>query len=248
MSIAEKLTTIAKNEPKVYDAGIDAVWESLQNGGKRSAYTSSIFTGIKWTKETFKPKYPIIVTGTGGNELVYNTVTSHINTRDDQISLIEMEEEMGFPIFDTSSTTYFARTFATMLFKDYGTIDMSSDVTYNALTFYGGYAPSNKTHLRPNRIEHLICSATTPFITSTFQYATELEYIGFEGVIAKNGLDLQWSTKLNKESITKLIGVLSAETTDLTVTISQTAKENAFTDDEWATLIATKANWTISLL
>ena len=40
MSIAEKLTTVAENVPKVYEAGkkaeYDAFWDKYQNNGKRT--------------------------------------------------------------------------------------------------------------------------------------------------------------------------------------------------------------------
>ena len=76
--------------------------------------------------------------------------------------------------------------------------------------------------------------------------------------ITKNGFDVQWSTELSKESIISIINALSDTTTALTVTLSKTAVNNAFetakgnadgsTSEEWAALIATKQNWTISLV
>lgn len=60
MSIAEKLTTIAGNEQKVYQAGqqseYDKFWDNYQDYGARTIY-SRAFAGEGWTKETFKPKY-----------------------------------------------------------------------------------------------------------------------------------------------------------------------------------------------
>lgn len=76
----------------------------------------------------------------------------------------------------------------------------------------------------------------------------DLETLNIKGEIAVNGFSWQWSTKLNKESIQKIIGILSTTTSGLTITLSKTAVNNAFTDAEWATLIATKPNWTISLV
>ena len=61
---------------------------------------------------------------------------------------------------------------------------------------------------------------------------------------------MQWSTKLNKESITSVINRLSSGANGLTVTLSLTAVNNAFEGGrdgtEWQTLIATKPNWTIA--
>lgn len=60
MSIADKLTTVAENIPKVYEAGqqseYDSFWDSLQDNGTRTAYWGG-FAG--WRNTAFKPKYPL---------------------------------------------------------------------------------------------------------------------------------------------------------------------------------------------
>ena len=80
MSIAEKLTAIAENEQRVYDAGYmhgnndgyllgeeagkkseyDAFWDAFQLDGERTNY-SYAFSGSGWHSETFKPKYKILL-------------------------------------------------------------------------------------------------------------------------------------------------------------------------------------------
>jgi hypothetical protein len=67
-------------------------------------------------------------------------------------------------------------------------------------------------------------------------------------VIGQKNFNVHWSPKLSKASIESIINALSSTTSGLTVTISKTAKEAVFTTEEWATLIATKPNWTISLV
>ena len=61
-NIAEKLTTIAENQQKVYDAGKQAeriaLWEAMQNSGKRTHYACA-FNSEYWTDENFTPLYPI---------------------------------------------------------------------------------------------------------------------------------------------------------------------------------------------
>ena len=74
-----------------------------------------------------------------------------------------------------------------------------------------------------------------------------LENVTFEGEIAKN-FNVKWSTKLSKASIESIINALSTTTSGLTVTLSETAVNNAFTAEEWDALEATKTNWTISLV
>lgn len=97
------------------------------------------------------------------------------------------------------------------------------------------------------RIPKLIVGANTGFQT-TFTNCRALEELYIEGTIAKNGLTLQYSKKLNKASIESIINALSATESGLTVTFSKTAVNNAFTAEEWDALEATKTNWTISLV
>ena len=245
MSIADKLTTIAENQEKVYEAGKDdslrAMWEAIQCGGTRQNY-GKLLNYTAWTPETFKPIYDI-TQSTDWYDFGYNYPSEYASLIDKvgRISIKDLEEKQGISFILGSGGGNHTRLCTSPLFSEYNIVDISQ-ATSTAYAFYGAYSGVN-----PKRIEHLICSETTPFATNTFQHATTYEYIGFEGVIAQNGLNLQWSKKLNKESITALVNTLSPDTSGLSVTISQTAKQNAFTDEEWATLIATKPNWTISL-
>ena len=63
MSIAEKLTTIAENEQRVFEAGKnterDDFWEDFQVGGERTNYNYAL-CGERWTDKTYNPKYPIV--------------------------------------------------------------------------------------------------------------------------------------------------------------------------------------------
>ena len=60
MSIADKLTTVAENVPKVYEAGrkaeYDAEWDERQEYGNRIDHRY-FFAGNGWTSYTFNPKY-----------------------------------------------------------------------------------------------------------------------------------------------------------------------------------------------
>lgn len=80
-----------------------------------------------------------------------------------------------------------------------------------------------------------------------FNNCKSLQNITFEGEIFKN-IDFQYSPLLSRESIENVVSCLSADSTDKTLTLSQTAVDNAFTTDEWNALIADKTNWTISLV
>lgn len=106
-------------------------------------------------------------------------------------------------------------------------------------TFYGATAVK--------RIPSLTLQNGATF-TAPFGRCYELEEMIVYGTIENNGFDLRNSSKLNHDSIVSIINALSNTTSGLTVALSATAKANAFTNEEWATLIATKTNWTISLV
>lgn len=96
-------------------------------------------------------------------------------------------------------------------------------------------------------IRKLVINPNT-VVTNVFNNCSALEELNVEGTIGQNGFDVHWSTLLNKASIESIINCLSDTTSGLTVTLSQTAVNNAFTPEEWEALEATKTNWTISLV
>ena len=81
MSIAEKLTQIAENEQKVFDAGMkseyDRFWDVFQDHGNRRNYTMGL-AGPGWTDETFKPKYPIVIEDGSDGYVFRDNQTTHI--------------------------------------------------------------------------------------------------------------------------------------------------------------------------
>ena len=101
-------------------------------------------------------------------------------------------------------------------------------------------------------------STTTATINSDcFRDCNELQNLVIEGVLY-SGLNLSYSTKLSKASIESVINALDTTRTGLATTFSATAVKKAFetatdandgnTSAEWLALIATKSNWTISLV
>ena len=209
MSIAEKLTTVAENVPKVYEAGKkaewDAFWDTYQKLGVSQAYTQAFYTN-RWTDENYKPKYPFICTSCAS---MYNSCRI-------SDTLVDID------------------------------VSACSDTPY-----LFGYVSSLVT------IRKLIVSENTMY-TSSFVDLKNLENLTIEGEIGQNGFNVQWSKKLSGKSIVSIIEALSSETSGLTVTLSQTAvtnmtfpitsKQTKITYDSWETLIATKSNWTISLV
>lgn len=68
MTTAEKLTTIAENQQKVYDAGYadgaqseyDRFWDEFQNKGKMASYYWAFFND-RFSDETYNPKYDLVI-------------------------------------------------------------------------------------------------------------------------------------------------------------------------------------------
>lgn len=126
-----------------------------------------------------------------------------------------------------------------------------STVTDTIVTIDASKATKSQHIFDSNRrlrtIRKLIVSENNGFNT-WFRYCEDLETLIVEGTIGQNGFDLQWSKNLSKASIESIINHLSTTTSGLTVTLSKTAVNNAFTTDEWNALIGTRTNWTISLV
>lgn len=195
MSIADKLTTIAENAEKVFDAGktaeYDTFWDSFQRNGNKSSYWGAF---AFWKDDIYKPKYTIRVAG-GTNYMFYSS-----------------------PITDTGDIYVNTATLHTILY----------------------YSSVRKSHII---LEKDITYAETPFA-----YAPNLTDIVIDGAGRfAISFSTKQSTNLTKASITSFVGALSDSATDKTVTFSKTAKEREFTEAEWAELIGTKPNWTISL-
>jgi hypothetical protein len=86
----------------------------------------------------------------------------------------------------------------------------------------------------------------TQSFPNVFVGCTSLNEILISGTIG-NSFDIS-PAPLSKESIESIVSALSGTVTGKTVSFKKTAKEAAFTADEWATLTATKPNWTFNLV
>lgn len=117
-------------------------------------------------------------------------------------------------------------------------VDVDIEIIDNANSMF---SQCSKLHT----VKKLIVRENVP-CNNTFYNCNELANITFEGVIGQS-ISFQYSP-LTKESIMNVVEHLSSTASGKTCTFNKTAKEAAFTADEWATLIATKTNWTISLI
>ena len=242
MSIAEKLTTIAENEQRVFEAGkkseYDAFWDNYQQNGNRTNYTTAF--GSCWNVDLFKPKYSI--RPTSAYFMFYNNTGAMINigeVAEDYFDALGIE-------LDYSKAGHCQYAIAALHAKRFKKLDFSSAISTTNLFYLHNNVINNNNSVE--EIDEFVSSEITTYENSTFQHATHLREIRFTGVIAKGVVNFQWNTKLSKASIESIVNALSPNTSGLTCTLSQTAVNNAFTTSDWNTLKDTKTNWNIALV
>jgi hypothetical protein len=223
----------------VYEQGkqaeYDRFWDIVQDYGNRTQY-SFAFSGDMWVQENFKPKYPIRMVGNQTNVFCYWGQAGS-PMRDKKVDF------RNVVILDLTECTGCSNLFyMNTVISAFGTLDTSnSKISELRNTF------SSDTNIKI--IEKIILKDDgSQVFVAVFNYCGELVDIAFEGVMGQNGLNLQWSTKLSHDSIVSTINCLSTTTSGLSVTLSKTAVENAFTDEEWTELEQTRPNWTIVLV
>ncbi len=228
MTISEKLTQIASNVPAVYQKGkadgieeeYDRFWDTIQEGG-RVTYYDYRFCGWTWTYAN--PKFAVVPSNAQGLFMSSKRLT-HFD-----------ESKFDFSQVRNSYRMFWSCT-ALEYMPDFDLAPERFDQTFQ-------HCRSLKT------ISVLDFSNCNQKINMILSGAVALESIEkIQGYISFNGFDLQDSPLLNKETFVRVINALSAETSGLAATLSKTAKEANFTDEEWAALIGTKPNWTITLV
>lgn len=261
MSVAEKLTTIAENQQKVYDAGYNkgkaeggdteaayqegltagikqgkeaewsAFWDAYQENGNRTNYGGA-FTGSGWNSITFRPKYDIVLAATTSGSAFNNFGEST------GVDLVKILDEYGVEID-------FSKVYAA------ASIFNGANVT----TLPPIYAPKwiNWNHAwygcsLLKAIDYTSASTVVANITNAFTNCTSLTDVTFTDTIIAANIDLHWSP-LTMESLKSVMSALSKTITGLTASFNKKAVEAAFTTDAWNALVAEKApNWTITLI
>ena len=241
MSIAEKLTTVAENQQRVYDAGYsagqqaggdgdnyyDELWDSLQANGTRTNYSNAF--GKIWNDENFKPKYDIRPNNA-------TTMFENSGIKD----LKGVLDSLGL-VLDFSGVTngWFVQFLQQSSITRIGRVDMTG--SYNATTSYAFYGARNLEY-----VEAVVLSDTGEQILdekTTFGHCNVLKEIRFEGKIGCS-LSFQYSP-LSRASIENIVSVLSDTVTGQTVTFKQSAVDAAFSSEEWTALTAAKPNWEV---
>ena len=217
------------NADKVYEAGqqseYDRFWDAAQldEDGNLRTYLNYHFAGRAWTEENFKPKYDIRPGGTATGLF-----------RETQITNLKQCLESSGVTLDTSKMTSGTGAFG------YGQLTILPKLDFSSLTgATNTFTNSGQLHT----IEEMVVSESTTFVSTTFTSCTALTRLIMTGTLAKNGLDLHWSTLLDRESLLSILNVLQNKTSGTwTVTLGS---ENLakLTDAEKA--IATQKGWTL---
>jgi hypothetical protein len=234
MAIQQYFDRAKVDYDEVYEAGKKAewneFWDAIQQNGTRGDYS---YAFRFFADSSFYPKYDIQPTSAIGMFGSSNIVDLKQRLLDCGVTL------------DFSKTTNLS-----YMFSPCYTIIRVPTITATSATTLE-YMFSNDNQLI--EIEKIVLKSDgTQSLFRTFRWCAQLEQLTIEGVIGHiNGIDLQSSTKLSKASITSVVNALSTTTSGLTATFSKTAVESAFgstTSEEWLALVATKSNWTISLV
>ena len=253
MSIAEKLTTIAENEQKVYDAGYDdgyneaekadyeagvqaateKFWDIVQNNGERTTYEQAF---SYWNCEYIRPKYKVVP----------NNQSKNMNIFFGNPSLKKVEKQY----FDLSQGLYdWNNNMNYRTFYNCPNLEVIEDIGMLAGKYNGTFAYCKKLHT----IEILRVEERSTF--TSFIQCNALKNITIEGTIANNGFDIHWSTLLTKQSLTSIKDALSTTTSGLTITLPKEAinrefgidvdDETTYTDEfnQWRN---SRSNWTFA--
>lgn len=193
MSIAEKLTTIAENEQKVFKAGKQAVYKEMfdayQKNGTRTNYA---YAFQRWEEPMFYPTHDI--KPEGSNSYIFNYFGENI---DEVLNLKERLTECGV-VLDTSKATSLANMFYYARISHIPTIDITG-LTGDAVGVFASRWLES--------IEKIIIKADgTSTFRSLFTNSEKLKDLRIEGVIGVTfGLT---SSPINAESAISIINAL----------------------------------------
>lgn len=230
MSIADKLTTVAENQEKVFEAGRTKewsdFWDIFQNYGNRTNYGNAFMcdanTGCTQWEKLFNPKYDIKPT----------TATSMFQYfgrwADEPFDLEAFLEERNLTL-DFSKVTYANECFEyCCAFSVLPEINLSKISNYSGrINYFFNQCDEVKT------VRKLIIPNAVTGINMFYNMAA-LENIVIEGILQGNDININASKNLTHDSLMSFINALkdySGTTTTYKITLG--SKNIAkLTDDE----------------
>ena len=217
MTIADKLTTIAENVPKVYEAGkeeayeagkqaaYDQLWDSLQTNGERTDYERAF--GIIWNDENFRPKYSIVPINANGM-FNFSKITDLQALLDEYGLTLDLSKVTGNRLVQWLMNSSITRV---------GTVNLSN-FTNATYVFYSAS--------KLVTIEKLIFAEKNVFANTWFQGCGALTNINaVEGTIASDGFNVSYCNALSHDSLMNIINALkdySGSGTTYTITFGST--------------------------
>lgn len=228
MDIAEKTLRLKTDFDDVYEAGKKAEYDEFWDNALNGDGWVGRFCGNCWTDKTFKPNKDLLPYGNSNNlfnAVLITNLTKILN--DNEVKL------------DVSQVTGFNSSFSWTTITHIPYLDLQKATTIQSCF-------SNSAKLI--EIEGLVISDSCK-VVSAFDNCKSLEKVIMGGTIGQNGFDIHWSTKLTADSLKSIIQTLSTTTTGLTITLPTTAQSNyeaGYGSGSWATLTATRSNWTIA--
>jgi hypothetical protein len=236
MSIAEKLTTIAENQQKVYEAGKDAmvlkITDIVTDNNARKNYNSAFQNG-NW--DSFKFAYPIKVTGAVA-QMFYNSQLTKLPTPIDWSELATI-------------TTYDTYAYRRGVFGYCGKLkEIDLSPTGLNMRAISGIEEWFQFCRNLETIKGLNVNENTIY-NNTFILCEKLVNLSFAaGSVIGQSIDIHWSTLLSADSIENIFNCLSTTSTGQVLTLPTTAEAtyNAkFGANAYATKVSSKSNWQI---
>ena len=236
MSIADKLTQVAENTPKVYDAGHikgysqaeSDFWDVFQDYGNRKFYEYSFSrSGFEY----IRPKYKIVPTSRVINMFSDMPNLKHIEKAYIDLSKSSVTSQVG----NATGGNY-------AVWRNCANLEIVEDIGMKAGGYYQTFVGCEKLHT----IEVVRVIDETGY-SDTFTRCYELVNLTIEGTIGKNGFNVSHCTKLSHASLMSIINALKDYSSDTSGTqwVVTFGTENLakLTDAEIA--IATEKGWTV---
>lgn len=232
MAVAEKLTQIAENMPKVFEAGVKAewnkLWDDIQLLGTRTAYNNAFQNA--WSDAAFQPKYNIRPTSAG--YMFAGTKIANLKKclEDNEVVLDTSKATSVDRIFSDAPNLTYVPTISTI------NAPHLQNFVYNCKKLIG--------------VDMVILKddGSQTFNDNSFKSCEALVEIRFGGIIGSN-VNFQWSKSLSMLSLASIVGALSKTVTGKTITLPSTARatyDNATISGAWDNLVKQYTNWTFA--
>lgn len=192
------LDGMAEAIPSVYEAGKDAehkaFWDAVLPAHSATTgigYAPYYFAGNCWSDAVFRPN----------KNIKFRSTSTGLFRQSSIQNLKSCLEECGVTL-DLSEATGLSYAFAYGAHRYLPKISIVSAGAYVESLFGGDSGGNNLISIDEVEV------AETNTFKNSFNYCKNLEHAIFTGTIATNGLNLQWSPLLDKESILSIIDCL----------------------------------------